>query len=144
MERKFKDDYQRYFLYKKRLYQLGYRYLVVWFVLTSLYLYFEDRLVELFNGVVINNKLMSLDEIILYSFLVAWVISFFIFLSNGVDVIKERDGIKKAIANQSKKIKNYKSLFTEEGLKSKKVQRKLVKMENKMARLNTELDMLGF
>lgn len=59
-------------------------------------------------------------------------------------IYKVKSNLYKDISIQKGKYLHYKDQFSIKGIDSKRVQRKLTKMENKLTKLKTELDMMGF
>ncbi len=143
METKFKLDYQKKTITSNRIKELGARYLHLWFYIFALYLYL-DTYTNIIDEVIINDKTLPILDLIIYSFLVAWLIPFSIVFFKDIDVWNERKKLQSKIRNQRKKISNYESNFSEGGLQTRKVSRKLVKLNNKLIFLKTKLDMMGF
>lgn len=144
MEKKFKDDYQKQIIISNRIYKFSARYLYVWLCLFILYFtlaYYTNFFVE---DLVLNGKPLPLMSLLVYSFVIGWIFPFSYVYFKDIDIFKVKTRLCNNIGIQKEKVSRYKDQFTEEGLKSKRVQRKLTKMENKLTKLKTELDMMGF
>lgn len=143
MERKFKDDYQKKEITKRRFNELGFRYLQVWFYIFAVYLYLNEYLEDL-SAIVINNKPLPIMELLIYSFMVAWLIPFAVVYFKDVNLGRVEGDMLIKIKKQKEKISIYKRQFKEGQPESTRYQRKLDKMKNKLTKFKTQLDMLGF
>jgi len=143
MVRKFKDDYQKKFLIKRRINELGFRYLQVWFYIFALYLFVDIYFKHLLD-IVVNNKPLPILDFLVYSFGVSWVLPFSFVYFNFKELKQIEKEILKKIEKQEKRIKAYRGQFNGGYPKTKRYQKKLDRMDNKLVKLQTEYEMSGF